>query len=179
MEETKICKDCKKELPISEYYLNKQKRGTYPYPRCKSCHKKKMTPIFNEWRKENREQWNKSMNSAVKAFKERSTAGIYLLHTDKGRYIGSSKHIQFRVHQHKDSTQKCIVSQMNCKILSYEILEEENDKERRLDLERYYVNELLPELNTIYHPDWYKTSTGQWEKNLKIKLCITFTKYLE
>lgn len=63
MNETKICKDCGQELPISKFYTSKiTKDGCYSY--CKSCHNKRATVSTIGWKTRNpyenliRNRWN-------------------------------------------------------------------------------------------------------------------------
>lgn len=33
----KICCDCNRELPLTDFYVKKRKTGVFPFARCKSC----------------------------------------------------------------------------------------------------------------------------------------------
>lgn len=50
--ETKVCKTCQKEKPVSEYYLNKSNRK--PMAVCKLCHKNRTArPSGEKWQPKN------------------------------------------------------------------------------------------------------------------------------
>jgi len=75
--------------------------------------------------------------------------GVYQLHTDKGRYIGQSKTMYNRVSSgHKTKNQVNATNAAQAKVLSWEVLEYIEDRQLRLQREKYWIKKLQPELNT-------------------------------
>jgi len=70
---TKVCSQCHKEKPVSEYYPRRERGEGVVYPACKECHKRinneakerkakwhqenkeRLSAQFNEWKKNNRD----------------------------------------------------------------------------------------------------------------------------
>lgn len=145
--DTKVCTHCNKELPIDDYYLIKKTGYRYGY--CKKCHYKKTKPIAKKWRKDNRKRWNKDVIKATKAMWSRDRKGVYLLVTTKGLYIGATNKLKARIQQHSSKT-KGNVGYYGAKVLFSFVLAYEDNKRKRLDLERKYIEKYQPKLNQMY-----------------------------
>lgn len=150
----KECITCKETYPEGYFYTiyTNRKDGSireYTYKYCKFCHYKKMKPKREQWAKDNPERINQLVNKAIKKWKDKQPAGIYLIQTDMGSYIGNSAHIPHRITQHT-SSQQFGVARKGAKILSWSIIEYIDDEDKRRKRERYWIKKLQPELN-IYH----------------------------
>ena len=157
--QTKKCTKCYTDKPLSDYYTltNKKTGRQYTYSYCKKCHYEKMTKhTAAKWRKDNPDAWLKAVHKAQTAYFLRQPKGVYLLNTNKGMYVGSSDKLTSRIHQHKNTRFKGNVGYKGAKILSSRILVEEQDRTKRLKLEKEWIKKLQPELNML-HTDKYKT----------------------
>jgi len=148
----KECITCKQVYPEKDYYTiyTTRKDGSlreYTYKYCKYCHYDKMKPKREAWVKANPERTNELVNKAVKKWKSNLPAGIYMIQTDKGSYIGQSAHIQHRITQHMSSKQFGVVKTKHAKIISWNIIEYIDDETKRKKRERYWIKKLQPELN--------------------------------
>lgn len=151
----KQCVTCKQSYPVGDYYTiyTKRANGTvreYTYKYCKYCHYEKMKPTRKKWEKENPERLTELINQAVKRWRHKQPAGVYIIQTNKGMYIGESDHIPFRITQHKSSKQFGVVKTKGAKILSWHVLETIEDVDKRRKREKYWIKKLQPELN-IYN----------------------------
>jgi len=155
---SKDCTKCSKHLPLSEYYIitNKNTGKKYHYTYCKKCHYEKMTKHTSaKWRKDNPDSWNKAVRKATAAYFKRQKAGVYLLVTDIGLYVGASDKLTSRISQHNGNTPGN-VRYKGAKILYSKVLAVENDKKERLRIEKEWIQKLQPALNII-HTDKYQT----------------------
>jgi len=89
---TKICKDCKLELPESEFYIANKEYGCL-FTECKKCHHKRT----NKWRSSNPKRVSKSrrilrlntphqLNWATDAYRQHAKKGLKLNFTIKNLY---------------------------------------------------------------------------------------------
>jgi predicted GIY-YIG superfamily endonuclease len=156
--DAKICTKCDTDKPIEDYYTIVNKNGTqYTYNYCKKCHYSKLTKhTAKKWRKANPERWKQDALRANMAFRERQTAGVYLIFTDKGLYVGHSNAIPQRIKQHKTSNEPGHCKGKGAKYYHHIVLAEEDNYYKRCKLEKQYIQLLKPELNKMYNPDWVK-----------------------
>lgn len=167
MEQGKICTKCDKMLPLSEYYtiFSKQQKKPYTYNYCRKCHYSKLTKhTAAAWRKKNPDAWKEDMRKANKAWRGRQASVVYLIHTDKGDYIGHTGAWDMRLQQHQRSMGPGHLIFKGATILSHEILAEEDNYYKRCQLEKYFIEKYKPELNIQGNPDWEKTYRGGWVK---------------
>jgi predicted GIY-YIG superfamily endonuclease len=143
--DTKVCTKCNVEQSVDNYYVIKKTGYTYNY--CKKCHYKKTKPVFQKWRKDNKKQWVNSIKKAVRKWTKKQIAGVYLIETDKGMYVGCSDHIPLRITQHKSKHQSYSLVSRGYKVLDWWLLEEIDDKELRFKREQHFIKVLKPELN--------------------------------
>jgi len=149
---TRECTKCSKELPIEDFYtiINKRTLKKYTYTYCRKCHYNKMTKHTSaKWRKDNPKRWNVIAYKAQKDYWKRQKKGVYLLITTKGLYVGASDKITSRVLQHRGQ-QPGNVGHKGAKIITWFVLEEQNDKRDRLDAEKKWIKRLNPMLNQIH-----------------------------
>lgn len=165
--ETKVCIECNKDLPLSEYYI--VKKTGYQYRYCKKCHYKKTKPIAKQWRKENPERWINDVKKAHKAWNSRQDGGVYLLVTTDGLYIGQSNNLKLRLRQHEDGHPIGIEQVKNTKLLYSSVLEIENDPDKRLRIEKRYIKKLKPELNLEHNPNFTRTGSKLRNKYMNKK----------
>jgi predicted GIY-YIG superfamily endonuclease len=160
--DTKQCTKCDTFKPIEDYYTITSKTGTqYTYNYCKKCHYSKATKhTAKVWRKANPEKWRKAALKANVDHRKRQTAGVYLIYTDKGLYIGHSNSIQHRIEQHKNCNKSGHVKGKGAKYYHHVVLVEEDNYYKRGKIEKYYIQLLKPELNKMYNPDWVKRGPG-------------------
>jgi predicted GIY-YIG superfamily endonuclease len=155
--QSKHCRVCKTDKPISDYYtiVNKKTGNVYTYNYCKKCHYSKYTKhTAKKWREENPERWLEDVNKATKEYWARQKKGVYLLVTDIGLYIGATDKFDSRVTQHKNKNFKGNVGYKGATIISTSLLEEINDRKLRLQRERYWIEKIQPELNVMYTDRW-------------------------
>ena len=151
--ETRQCSKCSEVKPIEEYYTiynKKTNQKPYTYRYCKKCHYKMTKKNRQVWVKNNPKKAKKVVAKAMKYWRDRCTAGIYLIYTDIGRYIGSSDSIELRIAQHQSPNQRGGITQKGAKFLRYEILELEDRPKIRLRKEKKYIKTLQPELNIVW-----------------------------
>jgi len=161
--ETRVCSKCGIEKPISEYYTIKQKKQKdYTYKYCSRCHYSKMTKKTSKrWREQNPKKWNKASLKAQHAFLNRQTQGVYLLFTTKGLYVGQTSHIRSRIYQHKTySNSKGNVGGKGAKVLSWMVLEKEENYYRRKLAEAKWIKRLNPALNKVHNTNYKKQGKG-------------------
>lgn len=148
--ETQICTKCSTEKPLSEYYILKSKTGgkDYLYKYCKKCHYHKMTKkTAKKWRQDYPDKWRHASKMSQRAWLGRQDAGVYLIFTTKGLYVGQSDHIKSRIQEHKLSKRKGCIGYYGAKYLFHVVLEYEDNKKRRLEIEKSYITILKPKLN--------------------------------
>jgi len=150
--ETKRCTKCSEVKSISEYYLAKNKKtgNQWHYNYCKACHYLMTKPNRVKWGSSNPEKLKKANNKAMRDYRDRHTAGVYLLHTTKGTYVGQSESIEWRTILHKYNTGGNVGGK-GAEILSYVILEEIENRAKRMEREKYYIRKLRPDLNVQYN----------------------------
>lgn len=149
---TRVCTKCSINKPISDYYTitNKKSGKVYTYNYCRKCHYSKLTKhTSKKWREKNPKKWIKDVQVAQKAMFARDKKGVYILVTTKGLYVGASDKVKSRVSQHR-LKHPGNVGNVGAKILFWWILKEEPNRRKRLDLERKYIENLQPHLNTMY-----------------------------
>lgn len=149
---TRVCSKCSNTKPISDYYTitNKNSGKIYTYNYCKKCHYSKLTKhTSKKWRENNPKKWLVDVKKAQKAMFARDKKGVYILVTSKGLYVGASDKIKTRVQQHRGSFPGN-VAYVGAKILFWWVLKEESNRKKRLGLERKYIENLQPKLNTMY-----------------------------
>lgn len=156
--ETKVCTKCGKEHPIEKYYTIKDKETgevKYTYNYCSHCHYNKMTKATaKKWRKKNPKRWNEDVAKAQKAMFGRQREGVYMLVTTKGLYIGQTDKYEHRIHQHRNSKFKGNAKHKGAKVLFHMLIVEEYDRNRRREIEQFWINLLKPTLNKVHNPDW-------------------------
>ena len=148
---TKTCTKCNKDKPLSDYY--KIKKSGYIYSYCRKCHYEKMTKhTAAQWRKDNKEQWLADVHKAQKAYWNRQKAGVYLLITNKGLYVGATDKIRSRVSQHASSKYAGNIKAKGANLITWFVLEVQKDKKKRLAAEKKWIKILNPILNKIHTP---------------------------
>tara|TARA_R110000796_G_scaffold18159_5_gene55189 strand:- start:1272 stop:1739 length:468 start_codon:yes stop_codon:yes gene_type:complete len=153
--ETKICSECSKAKASDEYYVIKKTGYVYPY--CKKCHYSKYTKHTSKrWREDSPKKWNKAVRKAQVAMFSRMRAGVYLLITTKGLYVGATDKYDHRLWQHRHSNFKGNMLNKNAKVLYATLLVEEKNREKRLQLEKEYIGRIRPALNKLHNPDYSK-----------------------
>ena len=156
---TKVCTLCGKEYPITDYYVIKadgiKRKSDYVYSYCKKCHYSKMTKATaKKWRKKYPKRWNEDVKQAQKAMFGRQREGVYMLVTNKGLYIGQTDKYEHRLNQHRNNDFKGNVKHKGAKILFHMLIVEENNRKRRKEIEKFWINLLRPALNKQDNPDW-------------------------
>ncbi len=147
------CTKCGEYKLYKDYYYIKA-TGRYT-PRCKKCQNKVMVEggYLNKYA--NSDKGKASLHKYYlknkEAFYKRSAksldkmkAGVYLITTGAGRYVGQSKHIKLRLYQHRGEYSVCAGKD----IQKFEVLEYIEDLDKRLVREQYWIDKLKPELNT-------------------------------
>lgn len=146
----KWCSRCEKDKVYSEFNKNKNSKDGLNSI-CKECnkrymkrynkdHSERLKPVFRQHYKDNVERYITNQ----KNWQSKSPAGVYLLTTREGRYIGQTGCVAKRVIEHKNSKEsKCFGKE----VLSVEVLEVVSDKKERLQREQYWIDKLKPELN--------------------------------
>lgn len=153
--DTRKCSKCGKVKTLDHYYV--VKKTGYRYAYCKHCHYHKMTKhTAKKWRKDNPKRWAKDVYKAQLAMFKRQRKGVYLLITDKGLYVGATDKYENRIWQHRNSKFKGNMLNKNAKVLYATLLVEENNRKKRLELEKKYIAKIRPALNKLHNPDYYK-----------------------
>jgi len=142
----KTCKQCKVEKPFTEF--SKVHKGKYYKSYCKKC----STRVANKWKKNNSQR--KKSNDEI--FRKKLGTGIYIVKLfDVPLYVGEGN-INARKHHHlftksdkcdSQVKQYCDKHNINRKLLSFNILEYEDDKQRMVKKETYYRTVLTPIIN--------------------------------
>ncbi len=144
----KHCSICGVGYPHEHYYTVTNKQGkTYTYNYCRKCHYQKTKPVRAQWVKDNPKRATKLQTKATRNYIDKMKAGVYLIQTDKGCYVGHSDHVKFRLIQHKSHTQFSVERTKNAKILHWVMLEEIDDVKKRKEREKYWIKKLEPTLN--------------------------------
>lgn len=162
--ETKVCSKCGKEYPLDYFYTIKDKvtgEIKYRYTYDKYCHYKMTKPKAKQWRKKYPKRWQQDVRNAQKAYHERQKEGVYLLVTNKGLYVGQTDKYQSRILQHKNHDFNGNVKYYGAKVLFHMLIVEENNKQKRQEIEKFWINLLKPALNKMANPDWYKPGMGK------------------
>ena len=148
---SKTCSKCNQVKPITDYYIIKKSGYVYTY--CKKCHYSKMTKhTAAKWRKDNPEQWRKDIHAAQRAYWKRQRSGVYLLVTDKGLYVGATDKIRSRVSQHASSNYPGNIKHKGAKLITWFVLEQQQNKKKRLAAEKKWIKRLQPVLNKLHTP---------------------------
>lgn len=156
METTRTCTKCSITKPIEEYYVIKGRQGykDYTYRYCKQCHYDKHTKhTAKKWREDNPEAWKRAAKKASRDWLGRMDAGVYLIFSTKGLYVGQSDHIKARIQEHKISKRKGCIGYKGAKYLFHVVLEYEDDKKKRIEIENYYIDLFRPKLNVYGNPN--------------------------
>ncbi len=152
--ESKVCSKCDTEKSLDQYYLIKKTGYVYSY--CKKCHYSLTKPTAKKWRKKFPDRWKQDVRKAQKDMWDRQREGVYLLITSKGLYIGQTDKYESRIHQHRHSNFNGNMKYKGAKIFYATLLEEINNREERLDREKYWIKKLKPNLNKMYNDDWVR-----------------------
>lgn len=148
---TKTCSKCNQDKPITDYY--EIKKSGYVYSYCKKCHYEKMTKhTAAKWRVENKQRWIQDVSKAQKAYWNRQRKGVYLLVTTKGLYVGATDKIRSRVTQHLSSSYPGNINAKGAKLITWLVLEQQENKKKRLEAEKKWIKRLNPILNTMHTP---------------------------
>ena len=148
---SKTCSKCNQVKPMTDYYIIKKSGYVYTY--CKKCHYSKMTKhTAAKWRKDNPEQWRKDIHAAQRAYWKRQRSGVYLLVTDKGLYVGATDKIRSRVSQHASSNYPGNIKHKGAKLITWFVLEQQQNKMKRLAAEKKWIKRLQPVLNKLHTP---------------------------
>lgn len=163
--ETKTCTSCNQSLPLSQYYV--VKKTGYVYTQCRRCHYLNYTKdIAKEWRKNNKERNAKLVSKAMKKYYNSQDKGVYCIFTDKGLYVGKSLHVTHRINMHKSTNWPGNVKDKGAQYIRHVILAYDDDDKKLLELEKYWIKRLKPELNKEHNPDWKKD--GKNGKYIKV-----------
>lgn len=144
---SKTCSKCGIEFSYDQYYVYRVKGKEHLYSWCKSCHYKKTKVIRKKWMKDNLEKGRKLVYDAMNRWKEQDDKGVYLIQTDKGCYVGSSNSITQRIRQHKSPSQPGPLKSYQAKYISHTILEIVEERDKRLEREKYWTRLIQPKLN--------------------------------
>ena len=153
MATVKECSKCKKVKDITEYYVQRNKKtgNQWPYNYCKACHYLMTKPNRAKWGEKNPNKLRKANNKAMRDYRDRMVAGVYLLYTTLGTYVGQSESIRWRVMLHQWGSSAGNVGYKGAEILDYIVLEEVEDREKRKEREKYYIKKLRPDLNVQHN----------------------------
>lgn len=147
--ETKRCNKCSIVQPLDNYYIstNKKTGKSWRFGYCKACHYLMTKPNRKKWGIKNPNKLKKANSKAMRDWRDRMVAGVYLLYTTKGTYVGHSESIKWRVMLHQFGNTSGNVASKGAKVLDYIVLEEIDDREKRKQREKYYIKKLRPDLN--------------------------------
>ena len=149
--EGRNCTKCKEYKPWKDFSL--AKRGINGRSsRCRKCSRLYVKDWYYnkggkqktlDYEKNNRDKANK----AISKYQSKMHPGVYIVYTEKGRYIGESIKMERRVWNHKPWNYN---SPVDTKILKWEILEVVEDTQLRKEREKYWIKKLKPELNLVH-----------------------------
>lgn len=143
--ETRTCSRCNTSQPIDNYYV--YKKTGYIYTWCKKCHYKITKPIREQWVNDYPDKARKITSKAMRDYVDRQIAGVYLMETTKGIYIGQAKSIPQRLSQHLSLKMRGPLADYGGEFISLTILEEVKDDEERKRRKMYYIDLIQPSLN--------------------------------
>lgn len=109
-------------------------------------------PARAEWVKDNKERAKELQRVASLEWRRRMPGGVYFIQTDKGSYIGQSDHVDFRLMQHQYTN----VDGKGAKVLDFYVIEQIDDRDKRLEREKYWIQKLKPDLNIQFTERRYK-----------------------
>ena len=137
------CAKCGKYQSWDNYYKNKNfSRGRLS--RCKTCQNNQVKDYYYD----NKDKCMKAIRKSLLKH-PLNVPGVYLIYSDKGKYVGQSKTMYSRACTHKSKGSKLSAVRLaGVKVLSWEVLEYVDNPELRLQRESYWINKLKPELNT-------------------------------
>ena len=161
MEETKVCKDCGKDLPLSSYHYSNKPKGIRKSYCADCCYKRAQAHVdkdpiahyhyIKRYYRENPEKF--PGNYITKKFPPQ--CGVYKIDcvlTDDS-YIGCSTNIRGRMYKHRKASGKGkqqnlykLIKQYGWESFNVEVLEL-CDKEVVFERETFWINELQPNLN--------------------------------
>lgn len=159
--ETKICKDCEKDLPLEDYHYADKKNGILK-SYCKDCSyeraKKHIAkdPLaykyyMQRYYKENPDKYpGNHKNKKIPA-----VSGVYIIEcllTDD-KYIGCSSNLRNRRYKHarnvgvgKQQHLSKLINELGWEAFSFDVLEL-CDKDKIFERETHWIQELQPNLN--------------------------------
>lgn len=168
--EVKHCKnpDCNVELIVGENWSpSMEKNSMY---KCKKCHSK----TNKKWHSKNKERhianikkWNKNNPEKIKEHDNKSKLslgiGVYVvelygvpLYVGEGKiYQRKNQHLSCKTDTNDSQVFKyCKKHNIDRKLLSFNVLEYEDNKPRMLELEYYYRTILTPIINPLTFEEW-------------------------
>ena len=161
MEETKVCKDCGRDLPLSQYHYSNKSKGIRKSYCADCCYNRAQAfvdkdPVAHQhyiqrYRRENPDKF--PGNYITKKFPPQT--GVYKIDcvlTDDS-YIGCSTNIRGRMYKHRKASGRGkqqnlykLIKEYGWESFNVEILEL-CDKEVMFERETYWIQELQPNLN--------------------------------
>lgn len=147
-QQTQECNICGAVHPLDHYYTITQKNGKlYRYKYCRTCHYHKTIEPRKTFKKKYPKRLTKLQSQATRRHLDKQTAGVYLMETTLGLYVGHSSHIKFRISQHKNLTHPHSIVTKGGEVLNWVMLEEIDDYDLRREREKYWIRKLKPALN--------------------------------
>jgi hypothetical protein len=146
---TKSCGKCRVEKDVTEFSKNKTSKDGLQN-RCKECVKQ----YDKQYKKDNADKMKQYYKNNADRFTHSIPAGIYeVLYKGIRKYVGQSKQPYHRlsIHFSKRSnpenallnsivSYKLSIGEIKREHLSFNILEFEDDEQRRLDIEQRYID---------------------------------------
>jgi len=159
--ETKICKDCNKELTLDRFHYSDKKKGILKSYCSDCCYKRAQEHIakdpiahFHYMKRYYRENPDRYPGNH-KSKKTPPVAGVYLIEcllTDD-KYVGCSSNLRNRRYKHarnvgrgKQANLTKLIKEYGWEAFSFDVLET-CDKEMIFERETHWIQELQPNLN--------------------------------
>jgi len=147
-QQTQECNICGAEHPLDHYYTITQKNGNfYRYKYCRTCHYHKTREPRKNFAKKYPKRMMKLQSQATRRHLDNQTAGVYLMETTIGLYVGHSSHVKFRISQHNSDSHPHSLIHKGGELIRWILLEEVDDYELRREREKYWIRKLKPALN--------------------------------
>jgi hypothetical protein len=140
----KQCNKCNVDLVVGEnWWKSSVKNSNYV---CKGCEVKYR--IKNKYPASKRKEWELNYRTSEGIGVYQIMLGEICMYVGEGRIIDrKNKHLKFSIEASSAVYRYCLKHNINRELLSFNVLEYENDEQHRKELEDWYITFLNPVIN--------------------------------